>query len=173
MKAKSVLNFMLLPALWVTAINVQAANTVQFNGEITDSTCSAVAGDSGVVTLPTMSTSDFSGQTTTGRTAFAIQLTGCTGTLQNVGAQFIVDPINVDMATDLIRNTGTATGVNVRLRNKDSNINYVGLSQLPIQYVDVSSGSGTLNYFAEYFSSSGTVKPGTVRGQLEYVLSYQ
>lgn len=55
-------------------------NTITFQGEVTDQTCSVTVNGnalSPVVLLPTVSISDFASSTTAGATAFEVGVSGC------------------------------------------------------------------------------------------------
>ncbi|HBT4791449.1 TPA: type 1 fimbrial protein [Klebsiella quasipneumoniae subsp. similipneumoniae] len=157
--------------------------TITINGKITDTTCTiSVDGGSNdaTVTLPTVSASSLSavGQTA-GATPFTISLSGCSGTSLNTASTYFEPGAYVDSTTGRLNIDTTAadaaTNVQVELLNADMNAIVAGASTANGQNdvpVDISSGSGMLNYFAQYYAT-GSSTAGSVTTQVDYTMTYQ
>lgn len=155
--------------------------TITINGKITDTTCN-VSVDNGssstTVTLPTVSASALpnSGDTA-GATPFSISLAGCTGSAVKASTNFEAGAFT-DAATgrlNIDNASGAATNVQVELLNADRQAIVAGASQAAGQNdiaVDISSGTATLNYFAQYYAT-GTVGAGAVATQVDYTITYE
>ncbi|MBC3253860.1 type 1 fimbrial protein, partial [Serratia fonticola] len=104
----------------------QAASTgtINFNGELTATTCDVVvdgqAADATVV-LPTIGTNLLDAATkTAGETGFVMALNNCSGTLQTASA-FFEAGASVDQVTGRLKNlTGGATNVSLQLLDASS-----------------------------------------------------
>lgn len=168
----------------------QQAGTVDFEGEITDSTCSVAADSQNkTVTLPTVSTNAFSGQgTSSGLTAFAINLENCSvEDDQQVSAYFEPYP-NVDLTSGNLVNTDTGAEAagNVQVQLLNSQTNAIDLSspvganglQSGAEWVDVTpngasgDGTATINYFAQYYAMNDQVTAGTVASSVNFTVTY-
>lgn len=153
-----------------------ADGTINITGTVNSSSCKINGGSSPVtvnVALPTVSTTSLSaaGQTA-GRTAFALNLTGC-GSLTK--AQTFFEPGPTIMADGNLKNaSGTATGVEVQLLNSDfSAINLAGTSgSQSSQQINLASGAGNLNYYAQYFATAAAAA-GTVSTTVQFTMQYQ
>lgn len=165
----------------VSAAQAASTGTITFNGLLTANTCDvSVAGQTAdaTVVLPTISINQLTAATkTAGRTGFDMALTNCAGTLQTASAFFEAGS-SVDVTTGRLHNmTGTATNVDLQLRDGTS------ASQAVIQagntnqvtntsYVDVSSGTATLPYAVEYYANGATTA-GTVISNVVYSIQYK
>ncbi len=166
-------------ALAFSASANAADGTITINGEITDTTCNVSvnggAADATVV-LPTVSASALAAAgETAGTTPFSIALSGCSGTSLGTASTWFEAGLNVDGATGHLNNTGTATNVQVQLLNSSQAAIVAGgtpgtgtQNDVP---VNISSGSGTLNYFAQYYATAQSTG-GTVATSVEYTLVY-
>lgn len=177
----------------VSLMNVaHAGNTINFHGEITESTCNSTVAGGNDVTLPTLSTNAFAPAigSAAGRTQFVINVTGCT--LKNdktkVAAYFDAGSANVDSTTGYLNNTsegvaGGASGVKLQL------IDGVNLTPIKVGYADQVAGTGgngfntitgadgagaaNLTYFVEYVrSTADPMTAGAVEGNVVYELMY-
>ncbi|MEJ0230739.1 fimbrial protein (plasmid) [Klebsiella michiganensis] len=165
----------------ILSVNANAADgTITISGEVTDTTCDiAVNGGTAdaTVTLPTVSASTLttSGETA-GTTPFSIALSGCSGTTLNTATTWFESGSNVDSTTGRLTNTGTAENVQVQLLNSDlGTIVAGGTSGSTDQNdvaVDISGGSGTLNYYAQYYAL-GASSAGTVLTSVDYTIVYE
>lgn len=165
-----------------------ASNTITFNGEITSATCTAkIGGQSDAsVTLPTISTDSFTGETA-GRTQFNIDISGCqNATGKTVAAFFEPDATNVDAATGLLNNVAPATPTpagNVKMQLLDG----VNGKAIKVGYQDQAATGGTtfnpistgntatLIYDVEYKKAVTTdaVTAGPVVSRVVYNLMYK
>ncbi|MBW7984162.1 fimbrial protein [Enterobacillus tribolii] len=149
--------------------------TITINGKITDVTCAiSVNGgtENATVTLPTVSQNTLTADgDTAGTTPFDIKLTECQGsTLGNAYAYF-ESGTTVDTVTGRLNNTGTAANVQVELLDKANNPVFIGSSSQGAVVEDISSGSATLVYAAQYYSK-GSTGSGTVTTQVDYTIAY-
>ncbi|MEB6186385.1 fimbrial protein [Enterobacter roggenkampii] len=164
-----------------------AGNTIQFLGEITDSTCDvALEGDgqSSTVTLPTVSKTALPAlDSTAGRTMFALLASNCT--LANgktkVAAFFYANDAkanSVDTASGYLNNIATDTPAqNVKLRLIDGTgggIIKVGYDQSSTVGVDVDgSGNARMPYAVEYIATDAAgATAGAVEASVVYDLMY-
>lgn len=167
----------------VTASAFAVDGTITINGKITDTTCTiSVDGGSNdaTVTLPTVSASalNAAGQTA-GATPFNISLSNCTGSILNMASTYFEPGTYVDSETGRLNIDTTAAGaannVQVELLNADMNAIVAGASVTNGQNdvpVDISAGSGTLNYYAQYYAT-GVSTAGTVTTQVDYTMTYE
>ena len=154
--------------------------TINFNGEITDKTCtiSSPQGKDFTVTLPTVSSSALSaaGQVA-GRTPFSISLTQCSA---GDVATYFEPGSTIDISSGRLNNvaaTNAATAVKLQLLGDNSLFIPVvsagaGATQANSQLVTVASdGSANLNYFVEYYAT-GAATPGEVASSVKYTIIY-
>lgn len=157
--------------------------TITINGQITDTTCTiSVDGGSAdaTVTLPTVSASTLAANgAVAGMTPFNIALTGCTGVSLNTAQTYFEPGAFTDSNTGRLNIDATvpdsASNVQVQLLNADRQPLVVGASVANGQNdipVDISSGSGTLNYFAQYYATGASL-PGSVTTQVDYTMIYE
>ncbi len=165
--------------------SANAANgMITISGMITDTTCDISVNNGAndaIVTLPTVSTSVLTAAgNTAGSVPFSIALTNC-GTGSSKASTWFESGESVDNASGRLNNTaGSAANVQVELLNKDL---------MPIRAggtagsqsaaaanndvaVDISQGSGTLNYYARYYAT-GAATAGTVMSRVQYTIVYQ
>lgn len=166
------------------AVSAIAANgTITFNGKVTDTTCSiAVNGgtENATVTLPTVSSNSLKilGETA-GATPFNISLTACSGTALGTASTYFEPGTYVDSTTGRLNIDSTvsdaAKNVQVELLNASMDPIIAGTSVANGQNdiaVDISAGSGTLNYFARYYATAQSVA-GSVATQIDYTMTYE
>ena len=177
---KNVLATALIAALGFAALAPNQASaadgTINITGSVNASTCKINGANSPAtvnVTLPTVSTTSLSAAgTTAGRTAFALALSNC-GSLTK--AQTFFEPGPTIMADGNLKNaSGTATGVEVQLLNSDfSAINLAGTASTQnSQQVALTSGTGNLNYYAQYFATAAA-GAGNVTTSVQFTMLYQ
>ncbi|MFV0601781.1 MAG: fimbrial protein [Brachymonas sp.] len=152
-----------------------ADGTITINGEITDTTCSiSVNGQApdATLTLPTVSanTLNAAGETA-GTTPFNITLTGCTNATQKNASTWFESGATVDSTSGRLNNSGTASNVQVELLNSAQNAIVAGSASQNDVPVDISSGSGTLSYYARYYATAPTTA-GTVTTTVDYTIVY-
>ncbi|VTT28064.1 fimbrial protein [Klebsiella pneumoniae] len=167
----------------ISLSSVANDGTITINGQITDTTCDiAVNGGSNdaTVTLPTISATSLSGAgTTAGATPFNISVSNCSGTALGTAMTYFEPGSYVDNSTGRLNIDTTAAdaakNVQVELLNADMNAIVAGASSANGQNdipVDISSGSGTLNYYARYYAT-GKAEPGSVTTQIDYTMTYE
>lgn len=161
----------------------QAASTgnITFNGELTANTCDVIVDGQGadaLVKLPTIGTNQLTAATqTAGRTGFNMALNNCAGTLTTASA-FFEAGTSVDLTTGRLKNmSGTATKVDLQLRDGSSATQAVieagNQSQRnSTQYVDVTSTTANLPYYVEYYANGATTA-GTVVSNVVYSIQYK
>lgn len=128
------------------------------------------------VTLPTLSTQDFTGAgTNAGQTAFSIPIQCPTGSTSST----LVINITATMTNGLnhvIKNTGTATGVGVELLDQNSStVVFSGTRRSQDASVSVGTaptGAGTISLFARYYATNNTVTAGDVQATATFNLTY-
>ncbi|MFJ5160004.1 fimbrial protein [Pantoea sp. NPDC088449] len=179
MHAQNKLLVRLLSGLLFSSSAIAASeNTINFQGEVSDETCSiAVNGNaaSPVVLMPTVSKSELakSGDTA-GQTSFTVGLSGCTGsstTSTKVSTVFVGNNVT---ANGNLANTGSATNVEVQLvDSKDAVINltggYTGDGDLTLAADETEASA---NYIAQYYATSAATA-GTVESSMQYAVTYQ
>lgn len=170
--------------------------TVHFRGEVTDSTCKVdPASADQYVDLHKVSTSGLTGQTerTTSPTPFDIKLTDCPAVFKNATVVFDGTedqdaagkgylaigsggaPVNDgthpsgDFTGDPLP-VAAATGVAIKITNR-SDRSVVGLFN-PSLPADITGGSATLSFLAQYVSTKDTVTPGTGNADSQFTVTY-
>lgn len=157
--------------------------TITINGQITDTTCTiSVDGGSNdaTVRLPTVSTGALaSAGTTAGATPFRISLSNCSGTSLSTASTYFEPGTYVDSTTGRLNIDSTAsdaaTNVQVQLLNADRAPIVAGSSVANSQNdipVDITSGSGVLNYYAQYYAT-GASTAGSVTTLVDYSMVYE
>lgn len=176
---KNVLALGIAASLTVMSSLTMAAseNTITFQGEVTDETCSVTVNGndaSPVVLLPTVSASTLSTPgDTAGQTTFEVGVTGCTGseTGVTISTVFVGNQVTVD---GNLGNTGSATNVDIQV---------VDTADTPINFTGGFNGGGDLSleagetsasaiYAVQYYAT-GAATAGTVQASLQYAVSYQ
>lgn len=160
-----------------------ADGTITINGQITNTTCSvSVNGgnNDATVTLPTVSASSLAvAGATAGMTPFTISLSKCSGTSLKTASTYFEPGSYVDSTTGRLNIDSAvqnaATHVQVQLLNASRNAIVAGATADNSQNnipVDISSGNGKLNYFAQYYAT-GTATAGSVTTQVDYTMVYE
>ncbi|WP_145515786.1 fimbrial protein [Yersinia aleksiciae] len=165
-----------IAGVFIAQSAIAADGTITINGQITDTTC-GIAVNNGTkdatVTLPTVSASALSTiNSVAGTTPFNIVLSGCTGTTMNNAYAYFEPGAKVETATGRLNSDGTATGVQVRLLNKNSAPILVGSASQGGVVEDITGGGATLNYYAQYYANNAAVGAGTVITQVDYTIVY-
>ncbi|MFL9878968.1 fimbrial protein [Herbaspirillum rhizosphaerae] len=172
---KSILKALLTIATLAPLASFAADGTITFSGSITAQTCTINGGTPNLaVTLPKISATALAvAGAKAGATPFTIALTGCTPASGNVRAFFEVGA-NVDTATGRLKNTGTATNVQIGLTNVDGSNIAVGAASgaQGTTYVPISSGNANLTYMAQYVAT-GAATSGTVTTSVTYTIEFQ
>jgi major type 1 subunit fimbrin (pilin) len=165
-------------ALSLASSAMAADGTITITGTVTDTTCSiAVNGGTAdaTVTLPTVSTSSLAASgDVAGTTLYTIDLTDCSGTTLNTAHAWYEAGANVDTDSGRLNNnsSGTTTNVQVQLLNSDLGVITAGVEEQGDVTVSISSGSGTLEYYAQYYAT-GASTAGAVSTSVDYTIEYE
>lgn len=154
--------------------------TITFTGSVTATTCTIgvdAGGPTATVTLPAARLDQLRGVgSTTGAATFNIRLSNCLGDRakgQGVAVHF--EPgTNVNVAGRLSNTAGTgrATGVDLEIRQGDTQAALM-LGQVPAADVGtINGGTATLPYTVRYHSTSLTPTAGTVSTSATYAITY-
>lgn len=155
--------------------------TITITGTITDTTCTIAVNDGnadGTVTLPTVSAKTLAASgDVAGATPFSIGLSSCSGTSLGTATSYFEPGAYVDTESGRLNvdsATGSATNIQVQLLNSEREAIVAGAAtggQNDIS-TDIESGSGTLNYYAQYYAT-GVSTAGSVSTQVSYTIVYE
>ncbi len=161
-----------------------AGNTIVFNGEVTNQTCSAVVGGNTdpTIMLDSVPASELTGAVgkTAGETTFTLQLTGCaapgTGTTENFKTLF--QATNPTSSGNLANTAAQgATGVALQLLSAPggSPVKLLGGTAVAAGNIVLASGqtSASHDYAVQYIAESASVTTGPVLGSVIYTLRYE
>lgn len=159
-----------------------AANTINFSGEVTDQTCSAVVDGNTdpTVVLNSVPVSALNGVgQVAGETSFTVQLTGCaapSGTEEHFTTLFqATNPTTAGNLTNTA--SGGATGVALQLLDGPSGtpVNLAGGAAVAAGDIVLADGqtSTSYDYAVQYVAEDATVTPGPVLGSVTYTLRYE
>jgi major type 1 subunit fimbrin (pilin) len=176
---KTLLSAALIAGFGIAALAPQAARatdgTITFAGKIVANTCtiaSTSVGGSGTasftVTLPTVAAGALgtTAGTVAGTTPFSINLSACTST-GTVKTYF--EP----GATIKANGHLTAGLANLDLQLLNAGQAPIDLStQAGTTTATIATGAATLNYFAQYYNTGGTVATGNVASSVNYTVVY-
>ncbi len=130
----------------------------------------------GTVTLPTVTSVALNGAgKTTGSTPFTIQLNSCYNNGSNYSATASWTYTPFSGTTDVIANTGTATGVGIQITESTSGnpVLVNGATGATTWSIDSGTNSAPAQSFnAMYYSTGTTNLVGTVSGTANYTMSY-
>ncbi len=174
MKLKSIAAALVAASGLLAVGAAQASDgTVTFSGSIVATSCVITGGGNITVTLPPVDASALSasGKTAT-PTQFNIAMTGCPATT-SLHAQFEIGA-NVDTTTGNLKNTGTATNVEIGLLNPALgaiNIATLANDGAGTGLTTTTAGAYTLSYYAQYVAT-GAAAAGTVASSVTYSLVY-
>ena len=175
-----------LSAISISTLSISsvfaADGLITIKGQIVDTTCTVSVNGGAkdtTVTLPKVSSSSLGayGQTA-GATPFSIALSGCTGVSMTTASTHFEPGSHVDGLTGRLNNDLTAadaaTNVQVELLNSKMSPIKAGAANadqndIP---VDISTGSGLLNYYAQYYATD-LASPGAVSTLVNYTITYQ
>jgi len=159
-----------------------SANTINFQGEVTDQTCDvAINGNAAnpTVLLPTVSsTSLATAGSTNGVTTFTVGLTNCqapTTTAQAIGTVFVGNQVT---SAGNLGNTGTATNVALQLLDPATPTSPFDLSNtagVTVPGLSLAAGdtTATHDFAVQYISEQGGATAGSVLGSVQYAVTYQ
>lgn len=160
-----------------------ADGTITINGEVSAVTCNLSINGQGknpIVTLPTLSTSAFTGiGSVAGLTQFTFELSGClNSTGKAARAYFEPNATGVGGLGNVINTSGTGSGLAFQLLNKDKkfiNPNLDVMNQDPDDtlFGISSGGAATMIYYTQYVQVTSPISPGTIKGSVAYDIHYQ
>ncbi|HHA2009522.1 TPA: fimbrial protein [Enterobacter mori] len=152
-----------------------AAGTVNFNGEILDAACTVDVGSQNqTVELGKYNKSEFTAAgDVTAATKFNIVLKDCPATVTSASVRFDGTPDVTDSKLLAIDSSvsGAATGVAINLMSADK-------AQLPLHgsngysYPLVETADNTLDFYAQYKSTSDTVTAGPANSVANFSVVY-
>lgn len=124
------------------------------------------------VTMPTVSSSALSGAVgrTAGTTAFTIQLNCPTGATSNLYITLAANSGTVAGYPNILKSTGSATGLGIQLLDKGGNPITLGTASLVGNAV---SGAQSIPYFARYYATATSIGAGSVSASATFTLTYQ
>jgi major type 1 subunit fimbrin (pilin) len=158
-----------------------SANTINFQGEVTDQTCSVTINGNEAnptVLLPTVpSSSLIAAGATAGLTTFTVGVSGCTPMAQSQAIKTVFVGNQVTSGGNL-GNTGTATNVALQLLDPQSPSSPFDLSSVSGYAADgltlaADTSSASYDYAVQYITETGGATAGSVLGSVQYALSYQ
>ncbi|KHE03234.1 major type 1 subunit fimbrin (pilin) [Pantoea sp. PNA 14-12] len=173
---------MILPLLISTALVsgqalANSANTINFQGEVSDETCSvSVNGNESapLVLMPTVAVNelDTSGKVA-GKTDFSVSISGCTGSTNSTRVSTVFVGNNVSAAGNL-KNSGNAENVEIQLLDpagKEINLTstYTGDGDLTLSSGETEKSA---TYSAQYLATD-VATAGTISASLQYAVTYQ
>lgn len=180
MKKTNIAAIVLLGTVLSASASASSDNTISFQGEVTDQTCSlTVNGNESapIILLPTVAATALSASgDVAGATSFEMGVTGCTASTDSTTSISTVFVGNLVDSTNegTLGNSGTAGNVNVQIL--DSSSTAIDLSSTYTADGDLTLASGdtsaTSTYTAQYYAT-GVATAGTVAASLQYAISYQ
>ena len=173
----------------LVAVGAQASDgQINFQGELTDSTCQIAIDGSpspATVVLPTLSVQALAAPgAVAGRTQFNIELSGCTGLVTtSTAAAYFENGASVDSTTNNLVNTTTSGAGNVQLQLIDAQSNMkidIGRSSQTSTNTPVvipntagaSTGTTILPYAVQYYALGATTA-GPVTSDVSFSINYQ
>ncbi|WP_072011975.1 fimbrial protein [Trabulsiella guamensis] len=162
----------------IISASATADNTIRFQGEVTDQTCTvSINGNPSapLILMPTVSTSALAtAGATTGMTLFSVDLTRCTASssAKAIKTMFVGNNLT---SNGRMGNTGTASNVSLQLvdpANPTTPLDLTGQIGAPGLNLAANATSASYNYAVEYYAE-GTATPGSVLGSVQYAVSYQ
>jgi len=154
------------------AFAAEGNGTITITGKVTGTTC--VIANNGAVTvlLPNVSTTSLATSgSTSGRQAFAINLSGCAA---NTKATAYFEPgASIDPATGNLRNaTGGTYATNVQVQLYNADLSPINLFTNNAKQVTLTGTSGAVNFYAGYYAT-GQATAGDVSSSVIYTMQYQ
>jgi major type 1 subunit fimbrin (pilin) len=164
-----------LASLLISGVNVAHASdgTVNFIGELKDTTCNVIANNNITVDLGTPSIHSFDAVGSTSSSAqFNITLKQCSASTSHVRINFdgTMDPNN---STLLGLDLGGAEGVGIRIEEADgTQVSFNDTSTLVEHNVDPNTNEVSINYIAKYQKTLDTVTPGIANATSHFTVNY-
>jgi len=171
-----------MAAVMAVSASANATNTVTFNGEVTDQTCSAVinGGTDPTIILDSVQVADLDGAVgkSAGEGVFTVTLTGCAASAADETMTTLFQATN-PTATGNLTNTAGAGAEGVALQLLDAPggtpVNLAGGAAVRAGEIILGAGetTATHDYAVRYISESATVTPGPVLGSVTYTVRYE
>lgn len=164
----------LLAIAVIAPMTAQASDgTLTFAGALSANTCTITAPASFTVTLPTLPIASLAAAAATaGNTPFSLSLTACSAGVAGATMYFEAGA-NVNTTNGRLNATGTATGVQIQLRNSNGTV--IDASKASgaqgTTVVATASNAATINYSANYYATAATTA-GTVGSTVTYSVIY-
>ncbi|NAW70377.1 type 1 fimbrial protein [Vibrio sp. V26_P1S5P106] len=163
-------------AVFLVSVPAFANNTITFNGEVTDQTCSVTVNGNDanpVVLLESVSAATLKeAGATAGQKTFSIGVTGCTAPTTDVQVSTVFVG-NVVTADGNLGNTGDAKNVALQLLdNSMSPVDLTSMASLSGLTLEAGATSAVTDFGVQYISEAGGATPGSVRASLQYAVSY-
>ncbi|AOX99421.1 fimbrial protein [Jeongeupia sp. USM3] len=164
----------IIPALTFAA----SANTINFQGEVADQTCSVTINGNAttpMVLLPTVPASQLAASgSTAGQTPFTVGLTGCTAPASALSVKTVFVGNNLNTGNRL-GNTGSATNVSLELVDPATPATPLDLTgQTGAAGLVLAAGATSASHdFAVRYYAEGAATAGSVLGSVQYAVSYQ
>lgn len=181
MPRKSILLSSMISVLMLSGNAIAAeTGTIDFVGEITDTTCNVFVGndDSGAatITLPSVQMRNLGvNGSESGTEAFSLRL-DCNGSEANVAISFD-ETVNTTEAGGRLANTAPdgADGVSLVLRDGDNNpVDVKTYKSNTFEFAGGESAEQSYNYTVQYYvEDTDALTPGAVSAQVTYNLTYQ
>lgn len=167
-----------IAAATVMSASAFADNTIRFQGEVADQTCTVTINgnaSSPLVLLPTQPTSALAASgTTAGDTNFTLAVSGCTAAEDETAIKTVFVGNNLT-ADGRLGNTGTATNVSLRLVDPaapTTALDLTGQIGNPGLVLAADATSASHDFAVQYYAE-GAATPGSVLGSVQYAVSYQ
>ncbi|MDF0604603.1 fimbrial protein [Neisseriaceae bacterium TC5R-5] len=173
--------FLILPA--------HADNTIQFEGEVTANSCvvsinNDAVGATTTVTLPMVRTADLPANlapsANVGATKFTVKISGCTVNSSQATPIKVRFVSSATTSSGNLGNTGTATNVRLQLYDPANpstgfnlNANSGGGYTTNALLLAANQTALSYDYAVRYVVEGGAGGAGTVRGAVQYYLTYQ
>lgn len=159
--------------LCITFSASAADGTVNFTGNISDTTCAVDTNSSSqTVDLGTVSTNSFSAAGATASVArFSINLTGCPSSVTSSSIRFDGPAASGNSNLLALTSGQTATNVGVGIYQQDSTT-LIPLGKPSAPYSISSTGPNVLNFVAKYVSTAKNVGPGSANAAATFTITY-
>lgn len=171
---KKVLIALAASAAVVSSFSASAADgTINFSGEISSQTCKVEGGSgpaSKTVTLPRVAATSLAtvGQTS-GRTAFTLAMTECSGTSALVRFE---SGASVDAATGNLINQ-TTDGSNAQIQILNASFTPINLqTNANSLSTAISEKAANLQFYAQYIAATGAATAGKVTSNVQFSMDY-
>jgi len=181
MNIKHIISLTSLAVCAALSTSALAQQLVHFEGQITNDSCTATVGGSGnTVTLPNVTLATLTSNTTAGRTAFNVALSGCVPASGNYQINFSQATSTNGRLTNTSAATGKAENVTLRLLSNTATPTALvvtpapSYARIPVAQdpgIDTTGGSGTGTYHVEYYNEGGATS-GEVRASAVMTMNY-